>query len=114
MYQIELYVDGVLMAAWACQAVGSAAVPVHRSTLAADQEREGCYLHTLNGYAVRQLMEKWGIAGEPPPMDKTYFPRDGVHFLLAVYATYCRGSRVWATPGQGAPTNQKPEPAAEE
>jgi hypothetical protein len=28
--------------------------------------------------------------------EEAYFPKDGVSFLLAVWATYCRGSRLWA------------------
>lgn len=95
-YIVEIYLDGSREAAWGCTSAPGPAVLLTPPTLTAcTTESEGVELHPNDLRAASKLMGEWSLPGHPPSPG-TYEPADGTTFLLALYATYCRGGRLWA------------------
>lgn len=58
------------------------------------------------------LAQDWGLPDTMPQPGRTYFPRDGLKFLIAVYSTYIRSHRYRAyawKDGQPPAQSQHPQ-----
>jgi rhodanese-related sulfurtransferase len=99
-YTMTIYVDGEIRTVWSCRTKGSLAECRRPySQMAAKLEKKGIDLRPANSSLARRLMKEWDLSGEPPKAG-IYYPKDGIQFLLALWATYCRGSRMWAEPAR--------------
>ncbi len=100
MFAIEIHdADRGVDHIWGCRDAAGPAVLLTRSTMMAmNLSYEGIDLHGPDAVAGLGLARRWGL--DIPALDAgQYMPTDGVKFLLALYSTYFRGSRIWAEPG---------------
>lgn len=113
-YVVDLWIDGQRRAAFACTNVAGSALYLQGSwRLFQGIASEGCTLHAADLRQAAELMHQWDIPGSPPAPG-TYYPKDGIRFLLALHATYCRGSRMWSTPSRSLNEPDDSEEASSE
>lgn len=88
---VDLYSDARLVGSWRCTSPRGAAVGL------GNVDHDPLDFHSADVPQARELARAWGVSeqlAKPGPVT----PAEGVSFLLAVYATYCRGSRFRAHP----------------
>jgi len=95
--EVIIYQDGRVLGSFRCDRLGASARMVGTGLSCLELDEHGVQVSGIGLQRANELIRAWQRTGVSLHVGRTYFPTDGVKFLLAVVGTL-QGSRLWANP----------------